>query len=155
MCPCWNSGVGKVEISSSKCVGIVRIFRDPPVNSFGKSSSAHSRGWYVPQNRAIMHNANDSLRCCNVKLCVSVKFQSYVKKNNINNFLFHSNFYVTFWHFFSYKKKQNLSPKKFVMGDTKIKSSKFSSIAPLTKIYVSVFMAVQPCISSSSNTEYI
>ena len=28
----------------------------------------------------IMHNANDSLWCCNVKLCVSVKFQPYVKK---------------------------------------------------------------------------
>ena len=52
----------------------------PPVNSFGKSSSAHSRGWYVPQSRAIMHNANDSLLCCNVKLFVSVKFQSYVEK---------------------------------------------------------------------------
>ena len=24
--------------------------------------SAHSRGWYVPQSRTIMHNANDSLR---------------------------------------------------------------------------------------------
>ena len=46
----------------------------PQVNSFGKSSSAHSRGWYVPQSRA------DSLRCCNVKLCVSLKFQPYVNK---------------------------------------------------------------------------
>ena len=27
-----------------KCVGVVRIVRDPPVNSFGKSSSAHSPG---------------------------------------------------------------------------------------------------------------
>ena len=41
----------------------------------GKSSSEHSRRWDVPQSMAIMHNANDSLRCCNMKLCVSVEFQ--------------------------------------------------------------------------------
>ena len=69
-------------------VGVVRIVRDHPVNSFGKSSSAHSRGWYVPQSRDIMHNANDSLRCCNVKLCVSMKFQPYVKKPMKKQFFF-------------------------------------------------------------------
>ena len=35
-----------------------------------------SRDWYVPQNMAIMHTVTDSLRFCNVKLCVSVKFYS-------------------------------------------------------------------------------
>ena len=45
-----------------------------PVNSFGKSLSIHSRCWYVPESRTIMNNTNDSMRFCNVKLCVSVKF---------------------------------------------------------------------------------
>ena len=91
--PSSNPGGGKVdsafhpsEVSEAvllmlrKCVGIRADRQRPPlVNSFGKSSSAHSRGWHVPQSRAIIHNANDSLRRCNVKLCVSVKFQPYVK----------------------------------------------------------------------------
>ena len=46
---------------------------------------AHSRGWYMPQGRAIMHNANGSQRSCNLELCMSVKFQPYLeeKKNFI------------------------------------------------------------------------
>ena len=66
--------------ANNNVVGVVRIVRDPPVNFFGKSSSAHRRGRYVPQSSAIMHNANDSLQCCNVKLCVHVKLHPYVKK---------------------------------------------------------------------------
>ena len=64
------------------CASVSGSSEIPPVNSFGKGTSAHIRGWYVPQSRSIMHNANDSLplRCCNVKLSVSVKFQPYVKK---------------------------------------------------------------------------
>ena len=67
-------------INAAQVSGLCGLSEIPPVNSFSKSSSAHSRGWYVPQSRAIIHNMNDSLRCCNVKLCVSVKYQPYVKK---------------------------------------------------------------------------
>ena len=64
------------------CRGCADRQRSPRLNSFGKSSSAHTRGRYVPQSRATMLISNDTLRCCNVKLCVSLKFQPYVKKNN-------------------------------------------------------------------------
>ena len=53
--------------------GCADFYKSPTVNSFDKN--AHSWGWNVPQSRDVMLNANDSLRYCNVKLCVSVKFQ--------------------------------------------------------------------------------
>ena len=90
-----NPGGGKVDSAlyssefgemSSSVVNAAQVYpacadrQRPPSHGELLSSSAHSWGWYVPQSTAIMHNANDSLHFCNVKLCVSVKFQPYVKK---------------------------------------------------------------------------
>ena len=63
------------------------------------SACTQSRGWYVPHSRAIMHNANDSHRCCNVKLCVSVKLQINIQTNKLTNYIFLMN---RFWELFCY-----------------------------------------------------
>ena len=76
------SEVSKMSFRVINAVQVCRGCADrqrAPVNSFGKTSSTHSLGWYVPQSRAILHNSNDSLRCCNVKFCVSVKFKPYME----------------------------------------------------------------------------
>ena len=52
----------------------------PPVNSIGNISSAQRRGWHVPKNKDTMHNANNSLWCCNVTLCLSAKVHPYFFK---------------------------------------------------------------------------
>ena len=46
------------------CVGVVRIVGDPPGELLRKSSSAHSRCWYVPQSKAIMHIILDIGKKC-------------------------------------------------------------------------------------------
>ena len=72
---------------SSSIINASQVFRGcadrqrSPGELFRQEFECTQPGWYVPQSRAIIHNANDSLRCCNVKLCVSVKIQ---KQKNIS-----------------------------------------------------------------------
>ena len=92
--PGSNTGGGKVDTAfhpsevgemSSSIINAAQVYRGcadrqrSPRFSPSARVRVHTAGaGMCRQSRAIIHNANDSLLCCNVKLCVYVKFQLYV-----------------------------------------------------------------------------